>query len=322
MRTRRLGNSELHVSEIAFGSWLTLAGGIGLDQAQRCIHRALDVGINFFDTANEYGRGAAESLLGHTLAEIPRDHYLIATKLFFPMSETDRGLSAEQVRKQLDASLARLRTDYVDLYQCHRFDPETPLEETLGALTEAVQAGKVRALGFSEWSPEQIEQAAQLTASHGYVPFSSSQPQYSMLWRKPESIVFPVCARHRIGQIVFSPLAQGVLTGKYQPGLPPPPDSRAANNAMNVFMESKGRRFRSKDLLAAVQQLRPIAAELGLTLSQMAIAWVLRRSEVSAAILGASSPEQITANAGASGVVLPADAIARAEEILAGVVVK
>jgi 1-deoxyxylulose-5-phosphate synthase len=321
LKTRRLGSSDLYVSEIAFGSWLTVAGGIAWEQAERCIHAAFDAGINFFDTANEYGHGAAETLLGETLAAISRDRYLLGTKLFFPMSETDRGLSALQVAKQLDASLTRLRTDYLDLYQCHRYDAETPLEETMSALTRAVEAGKVRAVGFSEWTAEQIEQAAEVSGKHGYVSFVSSQPQYSMLWRKPEAEVFRACTRQGIGQLVFSPLAQGVLTGKYKPGVPPPAGSRAASSTMNMFMESKGRRFRSDDLLAAVEQLVPVAQELGVTMSQMAIAWVLRRPEVSAAILGATSPEQIEINAKASGLPIPEEAVARMDAILAPVAV-
>ena len=321
MKTRRLGNSELYVSEIAYGSWLTVAGGIAREQAERCIHAALDAGITLFDTANEYGHGAAESLLGDTFNSVPRDSYLLATKLFFPMSETDRGLSAPQVAKQLDASLVRLRTDYVDLYQCHRYDEETPLEETMAALTRAVQAGKARSIGFSGWTVQQIDQAAAMSNQRGYVPFVSSQPQYSMLWRKPEAEIFPACERHSIGQIVFSPLAQGVLSGKYKPGVPPPSDSRAADPEMNMFMQSKGRRFRDDDLLAAVLHLVPIARDLGLTLSQMALAWVLRRPEVTAAIVGGRSPEQIQVNAKASGVRLDEEVVARLNEILAPVVV-
>jgi 1-deoxyxylulose-5-phosphate synthase len=321
LKTRRLGNSELYVSEIAYGSWLTVAGGIAREQAERCIHAALDAGITLFDTANEYGRGAAEAALGETLHAVPRDRYLLATKLFFPMSETDRGLSAAQVAKQLDASLVRLRTDYVDLYQCHRYDEETPLEETMAALTRAVEAGKTRAVGFSGWTAAQIDQAAAISNQYGYVPFVSSQPQYSMLWRKPEAEIFPTCERHGIGQIVFSPLAQGVLSGKYKPGLAPPADSRAADPEMNMFMQSKGRRFRDDDLLTAVQQLVPIANDLGITLSQMALAWVLRKREVAAAIIGGRSPEQIRMNVQAAGLELPADVIARADAILAAVTV-
>ncbi|HEY0794157.1 MAG TPA: aldo/keto reductase family protein [Acidisarcina sp.] len=325
MQKRRLGNSELYVSEIALGSWLTFAGGIARDESERCIRAAIDLGMNFFDTANEYGRGAAETLLGDVLSTYPRDSYILGTKLFFPMSDEpgsrDRGLSAAQIVKQLDASLRRLRTDYVDLYQCHRFDVDTPLEETMGALTRAVESGKVRAIGFSEWTADQIKQAVSWTAEGPYKPFASSQPQYSMLWRKPESDIFPLCARYGISQIVFSPLAQGVLTGKYQPGQPPPTASRAASNAMNMFLESKGRRFRSDDLLAAVQRLVPIAKELGMSLSQMALAWVLRREEVTAAIIGASRPEQLEENVKASAMRLSREILTRIDDAIGGVAV-
>ncbi len=250
MQYRRLGNGPLEVSELSFGTWLTIAGGIGRDQAIRCIHAALDHGITLFDTANQYGAGEAERVLGEALRSYPRDRYLIATKLYFPVGdEPDHGLSAAQIEKQLDRSLQRLNTDTIDLYQCHRFDKETPLEETLAALDRAVKSGKVRAIGFSEWTAEQIDAAAAIAGQNNLVPFSSSQPQYSMLWRKPEAAVFPACARHAIGNLAFSPLAHGVLTGKYKPGQPPPPGSRAASEQMNVFMESAGRHFRS-DYLA------------------------------------------------------------------------
>ncbi|HEV2273032.1 MAG TPA: aldo/keto reductase family protein [Acidobacteriaceae bacterium] len=318
MQTRRLGNSDLYVSEISLGSWLTYSGGIAREQSARCIRAAFENGINFLDTANIYGRGASEELLGETLAGYSRSSYVLATKLFFPMTPEDKGLSAAQVEKQLDASLRRLRTSYVDLYQCHRYDPETPLEETLAALTRAVESGKVRYLGFSEWTAEQIERADELCRRDGYHPFVSSQPQYSMLWRTPEAAVFPACARLGIGQIVWSPLAQGVLTGKYTPGAAPPSDSRAANDAMNMFMAGRG--LRSEAVLAAVAQLRPIAQQLGITLSQLALAWVLRRPEVSSAIIGATRPEQIQENAAASGLHVPADALSAAEAALQPVV--
>ncbi|HEV2643527.1 MAG TPA: aldo/keto reductase, partial [Candidatus Elarobacter sp.] len=233
MHYRKLGNSDLDVPEIILGSWLTYGVGVAQDSARACVDRAFDLGINFIDTANIYGKGAAESVLGDVLAGRDRKSYMLATKLFFPMTGTDRGLSAAQIHKQIDASLKRLRTDYVDLYQCHRFDPDTPLEETMRALTEVVQQGKARYVGFSEWTPEQIQQAVDIP---NVVRFASSQPQYSMLWRKPEHGVFQVSAANGIGQIVWSPLAQGVLTGKYKPGHVPPPGSRATNPEMNSFM--------------------------------------------------------------------------------------
>ncbi len=283
MKYRQLGNSELHVSELGLGSWLTYSGGIEQERAKACIHQAFKVGINFFDTANIYGHGAAESLMGEVLQDFPRSSYVLATKLYFLMSGTDRGLSAAQVYKQLDASLKRLRTDYVDLYQCHRYDANTPLEETLEALTEVVHQGKVRYVGVFEWSPEQIQAAL---GTPNVERFVSSQPQYSMVWRKPEAEVFPLCAANGIGQIVWSPLAQGVLTGKYQPGESLPKDSRAASEKMNVFFNNE---LRSDQVLTAVQKLKLIAAGIGLTTAQLALAWVLRDARVSSAIIGASS---------------------------------
>jgi aryl-alcohol dehydrogenase-like predicted oxidoreductase len=322
VRHRKLGNGPLEVSELSFGTWLTVAGGIAREQAIRCIHAALDHGITLFDTANQYGAGEAERVLGEALRSYPRDRFLIATKLFFPVGdEPDHGLSAEQIEKQLNRSLARLGMEYVDLYQCHRYDKETPLEETLGALDRAVRSGKVRAIGFSEWAAEQIDAAAKIAGDSGLVPFSSSQPQYSMLWRKPEAEVFPACARHGIGNLAFSPLAHGVLTGKYAPGAPPPTGSRAASEQMNIFMETAGRHYRSDYLLEAVAQLKPIAVDLGLTMVQMALAWVLRRPEVSSAIIGASRPEQIADNVRAMGVALPEETLARIDQAVGAVVV-
>jgi len=311
MKYRKLGHSDLTVSEISLGSWLTYGGGVGASQAEACVRRAFELGINFIDTANVYSGGAAESFLGELLKDIPRDHYVLATKVYFPMSPRDSGLSAAQIRKQLDASLKRLRVDHVDLYQCHRYDPGTPLEETMAALTEAVAQGKTRYIGFSEWSPAQIRAALALSGAR----FVSSQPQYSLLRRDPEAEVFPLCAKEGIGQIVWSPLAQGVLTGKYLPGQPPPKDSRAASATMGGFFQG---RF-GDDVLAGVQRLKPIATELGLTMSQLALAWVLRRPEVSSAIIGATRPAQVEENAGASGVTLDPAILARIDAALTGV---
>ncbi len=322
MQFRRLGSGPLEVSELSFGTWLTVAGGIAQDQAIRCIHAALDHGITLFDTANEYGAGRAERVLGAALKSYPRDRYLIATKLFFRVGdEPDHGLSAAQIEKQLNRSLQRLGIDFVDLYQCHRYDKETPLEETLTALDRVVRAGKVRAIGFSEWPAEQIDAAFALIGSSGLTAFSSSQPQYSVLWRKPEKSVFAACARHGVGNLAFSPLAHGALSGKYKPGVAPPPGSRAASAEMNRFMETAGRRYRSEDLLAAVEDLKPIAADLGLTMAQMALAWVLRRPEISSAIVGASRPEQIAENVKAVGIQLPAEALERIDRAVSSVVV-
>jgi aryl-alcohol dehydrogenase-like predicted oxidoreductase len=319
---RSLGQSPLEVSELSFGTWLTVAGGIAREQAVRCVHAALDCGITFFDTANQYGAGEAERVLGEALRAYPRDKYLIATKLYFPVGEEpDHGLSAAQIQKQLDRSLERLGVDCIDLYQCHRYDKENPLEETLRALDGAVRGGKVRAIGFSEWTAEQIDAAAAIAGVGGLTAFSSSQPQYSMLWRKPEAKVFEACARHGIGSLAFSPLAHGVLTGKYAPGASPPPGSRAASDEMNIFMETAGRHYRSDYLLEAVAQLKPIASDLGLTMAQMALAWVLRRPEVASAIIGASRPEQIGDNVKAIGVKLPEEVLKQIDQTVGGVVV-
>lgn len=304
-----LGASDLRVSEIALGSWLTYGAGVDRTAAEACVAAAFDAGINLIDTANVYGHGAAETFLGEVLRDVPRNRYVLATKVFFPMSPTDSGLSAEQIRKQLDASLKRLRVDHVDLYQCHRYDPATPLEETLAALDAAVRQGKVRWLGFSEWTPAHVRAALALP----FTRFVSSQPQYSLLWRSPEAELFPLCASEGIGQIVWSPLRQGILSGKYRPGARPPPDSRAASPAMNTFLADK----LEDALLERVQRLQPIAAELGLTPSQLALAWVLRRPEVTSAIIGASRAEQVRENAAASGVRLAPELVARVEAALA-----
>ena len=315
MKFRTLGSSDISVSEISLGSWLTYSGGIAREQAQACVRRAFEVGINFIDTANVYGRGAAETLLGEVLSNYERSSYVLATKVYFPMSDADRGLSAAQIHKQLDASLQRLRTDHVDLYQCHRYDDATPLDETMGALTEVVQAGKARHIGFSEWPVEKIEESLALAGAARWV---SSQPQYSMLWRAPELEVIPLCEREQISQIVWSPLAQGVLTGKYRPGEPPPADSRAASESMSGFID----RLVQPRVLEAVQRLRPVAEQAGLSMSQLALAWVLRGANVASAIVGASRPDQVEANASASGIVLSADTLAAVDDALGDVVVR
>jgi 1-deoxyxylulose-5-phosphate synthase len=308
MELRRLGHAGPELSAIGLGSWLTYGGGVGRERTEACTRAAFDAGITFFDTANVYGRGAAERAWGEILSAYPRDSYVLATKLFFPMGPSDRGLSRAQVLKQIDASLARLRTDHVDLYQCHRHDPTVPLEETMGALTEVVEAGKARFVGFSEWPVEVISRALEIP---GVARFVSSQPQYSALYRTPEREVFPLCAEHGIGQVVWSPLAQGVLTGKYRRGEPPPADARAAGS-MGRFM---GRLLRPK-ALDAVQRLRPIADAAGLTMSQLALAWVLRSPYVTSAIVGASRPEQVRENAAAAGVRLSDDLVAAIDVVL------
>ncbi len=308
MRIRQLGSSDLHVSEISLGSWLTYGVGVEKEKAIACVNAAFDLGINFIDTANVYGRGAAETVLGEALAGRKRDSYILGTKLFAPMSDTDRGLSRAQIEKQLDASLKRLRMDYVDLYQCHRYDVDTPLDETMEALTRAVQSGKVRWLGFSEWPPQRIADAFALP---NVARFVSSQPQYSLLWRRPEQKVIPYCAANGVSQIVWSPLAQGVLSGKYTPNAPPPPDSRAASDNMGQSIANWVR----PDVLIAVEQMKPLAAEAGCSLAQFALAWVLREPNVASAIVGASRPEQLKENAAASGLTIDPALFARAEAI-------
>jgi aryl-alcohol dehydrogenase-like predicted oxidoreductase len=308
MKYRRLGSSDLEVSEISLGSWLTFGVGVEADAARRCLDAAFDQGINF--TANVYGRGAAESFLGAALADRPRDSYILATKVFFPMSDEDHGLSRAQILKQIDASLARLKTDHVDLYQCHRYDDATPLDETMSALTEVVRAGKARFIGFSEWPADKIRAALAMT---GVEKFVSSQPQYSLVHRDPEEEVIPLSAADGISQIVWSPLGQGVLTGKYKPGAAPPAGSRATNDQMNQFI---GGMLKPR-LLEAVEQLKPLAADAGLSLPQFALAWVLREPNIASAIIGASRPEQVIDNAGASGANVPPELFVKAQEIVA-----
>jgi aryl-alcohol dehydrogenase-like predicted oxidoreductase len=296
---RGLGDSGLRVSEICLGSWLTYGGAVERAQAEACVDAAFDAGINFVDTANVYSGGKAEEFLGDVLARRPRDSYILATKVFGEMPNGDRGLSREQIHKQIDDSLARLRTDYVDLYQCHSWDPDVPLEETLEALDEIVRAGKVRFVGVSNWSGEQIAQAVDLCYGRGWAKPVSSQPEYSLLHREPEADVFPVSRANGISQIVWSPLAQGVLSGKYRPRHCFGAGTRAAARG-DTFMS----RYLEDDVLERVQRLRPIADGLGITMAQLALAWVLREPNLASAIVGASLPEQVAENAAASGLEL------------------
>lgn len=312
MQYRQLGDSGIEVSAICLGSWLTYGVGVDDSAGRACVDAAFDAGINFIDTANVYGRGAAEEFLGRALQGRARDSYVLATKLFFPMSDSDKGLSAAQVAKQIDASLARLRTDYVDLYQCHRYDPDTPLEETMDALSEVVRSGKARAIGFSEWAPEQIEAAVALAPPA--VKFVSSQPQYSLLYRRAEAKVIPVSIAHGIGQIVWSPLAMGVLSGKYAPGAAVPADSRAAGEDAH-FMG----RYLTDPVLEAVQALKPLADRAGCTLAQLAIAWVLAQPGITSAIVGASRPEQLRETAAAADLTIDPALLAEAAAVLEGV---
>lgn len=309
MHYRRLGTSDLEVSEIALGSWVTFAGGVGLDATRACTEAAFDAGVTFFDTANMYGHGEAERAWGQILSGHCRESYVLATKVWGPMSDEDNGLSASQIAKQIDASLDRLQTDHVDLYYAHRFDTHVPIEETIEAFQRVVDQGKARYIGFSEWLPEQIEAAAAIAGPDLFV---ASQPQYSMLWRAPEQQIFPLSQRLGVSQVVWSPLAQGILTGKYRPGEPFPAGSRAADPEQGRFFDLVLR----DGVLEAVDQLRPIADGLGITMAQLALAWALRRTEVAAVITGASRPEQVHTNAQASGIVLTTDVLAAIDDAL------
>lgn len=308
MEYRRLGSSGLKVSEVCLGSWLTYGGAVDDKTAEACVDKAFELGINFFDNANVYAGGKAEEVWGRIFRKYDRDAYVIATKVFFPMGSgpNDRGLSRKHIREQCDRSLKRLGLDYIDLYQCHRYDETTPLEETLRALDDLIRAGKVLYVGFSEWPASRIAEAVGIQQRMGLDRFVSSQPCYNITGRHIEKEVMPTCHRAGIGQIVFSPLAQGVLTGKYTPGQPPPAGTRAADPSQNMFM---GRGQLDDDLLRKVEQLKPLAEREGLTMAQLALAWILRREEVSSVIIGASKPEQIADNAGASGKKLSAETL-------------
>jgi voltage-dependent potassium channel beta subunit len=317
MRYRKLGAWGIKISEIGLGSWLTYGGYVEDERAIACIHRAFELGVNFFDTANVYRRGAAEEVTGRALKDFRRDDYVLATKVYFPMGDgpNDRGLSRKHIMEQCHASLRRLGVDYVDLYQCHRPDESTPLEETLRALDDLVTQGKTLYVGVSMWSAERLDEARRIEEKLKLDPIVSNQPEYSMLKRDIEEHVLPISKQLGIGQVVYSPIAQGVLAGKYTPGERPPQGTRAATPGDSDFME----RFMRDDLLEAVQNLRPIADELGITMAQMAIAWVLREPGVSSAIVGASRPEQVEENVAASGIELPPEVLARIDEILSPV---
>jgi aryl-alcohol dehydrogenase-like predicted oxidoreductase len=316
---RRLGGSGLLVSEIAYGNWITHGGQVENDAAFACVRAALDAGITFFDTADVYAMGRAETVLGEALDGERRESYVLATKVFWPTGDgpNDKGLSRKHIIESCHASLRRLRTDYVDLYQAHRYDPEVPLEETLRAFDDLVRQGKVHYVGVSEWSAPQIADALRIAKEMGFDRIVSSQPQYSMLWRVIEAEVVPLCRAEGIGQIVWSPLAQGVLTGKYLPGQPAPAGTRATDDEAGRFM---GWLLRD-ELLTAVQQLTPLAADAGLSLAQLALAWVLQNDNVSSAIIGATRPEQVKDNVGAVGVRLDDEVLKRIDEILTGFVI-
>ncbi len=312
MEYRRLGASGLQVSEISLGSWLTFGSSVDGERTAEIVHRAYDQGINLFDTADVYANGAAEEALGHALRSIPRRYVVIATKAFFPMSEhpNDRGLSRKHLFESVEASLRRLGTDYIDIHQCHRADPHTPIEETVCAYGDLIRQGKVLYWGVSEWSDAQIVDACRTAgARQAYRP-SSNQPQYSMIRRGIERKVMPACEREGVGQIVFSPLAQGVLTGKYAKGKRPS-GSRAADAERNLFMNA----FLEPDVLGRVESLRGLADELGLSMAQLALAWCLRKPNVASVIVGATRSEQLDENAKAAGRKLPAEAEARIDEL-------
>jgi aryl-alcohol dehydrogenase-like predicted oxidoreductase len=314
MEFRNLDRSGLKISEIAYGNWITHGSQVEEDAAVACVRAALDVGITTFDTADVYAATRAETVLGNALAGERRQGLEIFTKVYWPTGEghNDRGLSRKHILESIDGSLRRLRTDYVDLYQAHRYDYETPLEETMLAFADVVRSGKALYIGVSEWRAEEITAAAEL-ARELRVPLISNQPQYSMLWRVIESEVVPACDRAGIGQIVWSPIAQGVLTGKYVAGQAPPPGSRATDENGGAGFVA---RWLEDDVLNRVQALRPIAADVDLSLAQLAVAWVLQNPSVSAAIIGASRPEQVIENAKASGVVLDPSILARIDEVL------
>jgi voltage-dependent potassium channel beta subunit len=315
MEYRNLGRSGLRVSEISLGSWLTFGSSVDTGATRSLVRRAYDLGINFFDTADVYAHGAAEESLREALAVIPRPYVVIATKAFFPMSDrpNDRGLSRKHLFESVEASLRRLGTDYLDLHQCHRSDPTTPIEETVQAYGDLIRQGKILYWGVSEWRAAEIVDACraadQPSAGSAYRPVSN-QPQYSLLRRRLEREVMPVCEREGLGQVVWSPLAQGVLTGKYRPG-ERPTGTRAADKERSGFMEA----FLRPEVLARVDALHPIAKEAGLSVAQLALAWCLRRTNVSSVIVGATRVEQIEDNVRASGVRLPAELEARIEEL-------
>lgn len=310
MEYRRLGDSDLRVSEICLGTWTTFGGSLDDEAAVGLVDAAFELGINFFDTANLYSRGRSEQVLGRALEGRPRDSYVLATKLRGNAPDGGSGLSREQVLRQIDQSLERLGAEFVDLYQCHAWDPDVPLAETLEAMTEIVEAGKVRYVGCSNFSGEQIEQAVELAREHGYVKIVSSQPEYSLLQREPEADVIPASAANGISQVVYSPLAQGVLSGKYAPG-------EAAGEGTRASARAEWMEHLDDTVLERVQRLRPIADGLGLTMAQLALAWILREPNVASAIVGASRPEQLRDNAAASGFSLDEATLGAIEDVFA-----
>ncbi|QNG38216.1 aldo/keto reductase [Geodermatophilaceae bacterium NBWT11] len=317
MDTRRLGRSGLNITELAYGNWLTHGSQVEEDAAHACVHAALDAGITTFDTADVYAGTKAESVLGRALKGQRREGLEVFTKVYWPTGPgaNDRGLSRKHVIESCHASLERLQTDHIDLYQAHRYDATVPLEETMTAFADLVRAGKVLYVGVSEWRAEEIAAGAALARDLG-IQLISNQPQYSMLWRVIESEVVPTSEQEGLSQIVWSPLAQGVLTGKYQPGQAPPADSRGGHPTAGGSMKQ----YLTDDVLTRVQQLRPIAEELDLTMAQLALAWVLQNGNVAAAIIGATRPEQVHDNVKAAGVQIPAELMTRIDDALGDVV--
>jgi len=315
MEFRHLGKTGLMVSEIAYGNWLTHGSQVEAEAAHACVRAALEVGITTFDTADVYAGTRAESVLGEALAGVRRESYELFTKVFWPTGPgpNDRGLSRKHIMESCNASLRRLKTDHLDLYQAHRYDVETPLEETLRAFDDLVRQGKVNYIGVSEWTAAQISDALRIADEMGFDRIVSNQPQYNMLWRVIEAEVLPVCEREGLGQVVFSPLAQGVLTGKYKPGQPPPAGSRATDEKGGANFIS---RWLNDDVLSRVQELQPIADDAGLSLANLSLAWVLQNANVSTAIIGASKPEQVHENVKAAGVRLDAEILKRIDEVL------
>lgn len=315
MEYRKLGKWGVRVSEVGLGSWLTYGNAVEEASSIRQIHHAFDKGINFFDTANVYAQGASEVVVGKALKSLKRDSVVLATKVYFPMGDgpNDRGLSRKHIFEQCHQSLKRLDTDYIDLYQCHRSDSDVPMYEIVRSMDDLIRQGKVLYWGVSEWQAEKIEDAVLTAQSLNAMPPVSNQPQYSMLQRRIEDSVIPTCARLGLGQVVFSPLAQGILTGKYKPGMPVPSESRAANDHINTFM----RDLLSKDTLTTVERLGSIAEELGISMAQLALSWCLRREDVSSVIIGATREAQIDENINAAGVRLSEDVLARIDGLLA-----
>ena len=318
MEYRRLGSSGMYVSEISYGNWITHGSQVEADAAIKCVHAALDVGITTFDTADVYAGTKAESVLGKALKGFKRESYELFTKVYWPTGpgKNDRGLSRKHIMESVHASLKRLNTDHIDLYQMHRFDYETPIEESLRAFDDLIRQGKVHYIGFSEWSAPQISQALEIQKASGFDRFVSSQPQYSMLWRVIESKVVPLCEREGIGQIVWSPIAQGVLTGKYLPGKKPPTGSRATDKKNGAEMIS---RWMRDEVLTAVAKLKPIADSVDLSMSQLALAWALANPNVSSVIMGASKASQVKENVKASGVKLSADVMSQIDKALGSI---